>query len=166
MRHAVAGLIDALPECAAIFAPHANSYRRLCPGSLAPTTATWGYENRTAALRIPGGPNGARRIEHRVSGADANPYLVIAAILAAALDGIEAAAEPPAPVVGNAYVQDARSLPSGWRNAVEAFAASPVVARLFPLEFAATFVACKRQEISVFDRDISDFEFATYLHKA
>ena len=166
LRHAVAGLITAMPDCTAIFAPHANSYRRLCPDSLAPTTATWGYENRTAALRIPGGPNTARRIEHRVSGADANPYLVIAAVLASALDGIGAAVEPPAPVTGNAYAHDAHRLPSGWRNAVEAFSSSPHVARFFPSEFVATFTACKRQEISVFDRDISDFEFTTYLQKA
>lgn len=164
MRQAVAGLVAAMPDCTALFAPHRNSYRRLCPGALAPTTADWGHENRTAALRIPGGPPAARRIEHRVAGADANPYLVIAAILAAALDGIERQAAPPAPATGAAKGQGAAALPTDWRTAVDRFAASPLAARLFPDALIAAFTACKRQELAVFDRDISDLEYTSYLH--
>ena len=81
LKYAVNGLISAMPESMLIFAPHYNSYRRLTPGTHAPTSAGWGYENRTAAIRIPGGDSKARRIEHRVAGADANPYLVLASIL-------------------------------------------------------------------------------------
>lgn len=164
MRHAVAGVVEAMPASTALFAPHQNSYRRLCPGSLAPTTAAWGYENRTAAIRIPGGPHQARRIEHRVAGADANPYLVIAAILAAALDGIERQARPPAPTQGNSYADGQRGLPSDWRSALDAFETAPANPDLFHPELLAMFLACKRQELAVFDRDISDLEYESYLH--
>lgn len=164
MLSAVAGLVEAMPDCTALFAPHQNSYRRLCPGSLAPTTAAWGYENRTAALRIPGGPHQARRIEHRVAGADANPYLVIAALLAAALDGIERGLAPPPPTLGNVYAEGSRGLPTDWRAALGQFETSPLTQRLFHPDLIAMFSACKRQELAVFDRDISDLEYASYLH--
>ncbi|MDS9470031.1 glutamine synthetase family protein [Paracoccus sp. MBLB3053] len=164
MRHAVGGVLAAMHDCTLIFAPHQNSYRRLRPGTLAPTVAAWGYENRTAALRIPGGPPVARRIEHRVSGADANPYLVIAAILAAALDGIEAGQEPPAPADGNVHDSDAPQIPADWRSALSVFETSPKVARLFHPEFIAMFAACKRQELDVFEREITALEYHSYLH--
>ncbi|WP_155095323.1 glutamine synthetase family protein [Paracoccus aestuariivivens] len=164
MRHAVAGVLAAMHDSTLIFAPHQNSYRRLRPGTLAPTTVAWGYENRTAALRIPGGPSVARRIEHRVSGADANPYLVIAAILAAALDGIATAAEPPAPLAGNVHDSDAPHIPADWRSALSVFETSPLIARLFHPEFIAMFTACKRQELDVFDREITALEYHSYLH--
>lgn len=163
LRQAVAGLIDAMADCVVLFAPHRNSYRRLCPGSLAPTTAAWGYENRTAAIRVPGGPAAARRVEHRVAGADANPYLVLAAILAAMIDGIETEAVPPAPVQTSVYDTGATPLPMDWRAALERFAASPRIARLLHPELVAMFAACKGQELAVFDRDISDLEYASYM---
>lgn len=164
MRQAVAGLIEAMPASTALFAPHQNSFRRLCPDSLAPTTAAWGYENRTAAIRIPGGPSVARRIEHRVAGVDANPYLVIAAILSAALDGIERKAVPPAPTQGNTYASDAKLLPTTWPSALDLFEKSDVIRRILPDRLVELFVAGKRQELAVFNRDISDLEYATYLH--
>jgi glutamine synthetase len=164
MRQAVAGLIDAMPDCTALFAPHLNSFRRLCPDSLAPTTAAWGYENRTAAIRIPGGPAVARRIEHRVAGIDANPYLVIAAILGAAIDGITRHAEPPMPTAGNTYASDAKSLPATWPSALDLFEQSEIVKRIFQPKLIEMFSTCKRQELAVFNRDISDLEYASYLH--
>ena len=163
MRQAVAGLVEAMPDCAAIFAPHQNSFRRLTPDSLAPTTAAWGYENRTAAIRIPGGPSTARRIEHRVSGIDANPYLVIAAILGAALDGIIRQVEPPPPTQGNTYAGDAKALPASWPAALDLFERSEIVKRIFRPRLIEMFIACKRQELAVFRRDISDLEYASYL---
>ncbi|MGA0923476.1 MAG: glutamine synthetase family protein, partial [Lutimaribacter sp.] len=89
LRHAVAGCLDAMHDSMLIFAPHANSYDRLVPGNHAPTGICWAYENRTAAIRIPSGAPGARRIEHRVAGGDVNPYLHLAAVLGAALSGLE-----------------------------------------------------------------------------
>ena len=117
LRHAVGGLISAMAETTLLFAPHLNSYRRLRKGTHAPVAMAWGYENRTAAVRIPGGAAAARRIEHRVAGADANPYLVMAGILGAALIGIERELIPPDPTEGDAYAQDLPTLPPDWASA-------------------------------------------------
>jgi glutamine synthetase len=148
-----------------IFAPHQNSSRRLRPGSLAPVNATWGYENRTVAVRIPGGPHPARRIEHRVAGADANPYLVMASVLASALHGIGSGLEPPAPADGDVETSrhPARSVPSDWRQAISAFESSPLVKALFPADFIQMFSCCKRQELAVFEREITPLEYHSYL---
>jgi len=122
MRHAVAGLLATMTELTLTFAPHLNSYRRLMPGSLAPSAIAWGYENRTSAIRIPGGAKEARRIEHRVAGADANPYLVLASVLGGALLGIEQKMAAPKPVSGNAYgLDDLEHLPMEWATAIDAF---------------------------------------------
>ena len=103
MRHAVAGCLATMSEAMALFAPNCNSYRRFRLGSHAPHAPTWGYENRSAAVRIPGGSRSAIRLEHRVCGADANPYLAVAGMLAGALMGIEQRLAAPAPVAGDAY---------------------------------------------------------------
>ncbi|MFG1489662.1 glutamine synthetase, partial [Oceanospirillum sp. HFRX-1_2] len=103
LRHAIAGLMETMADSMLIFAPHLNSYRRFAAGAHAPTFASWGYENRTVALRVPESEPVARRIEHRVSGADANPYLVLASVLAGALYGIENKLQPPSPIEGDAY---------------------------------------------------------------
>lgn len=147
LGHAIAGCLDAMPGSMLIFAPHASSYDRMVPGAHAPTGIAWGYENRTSALRVPSGPPAARRIEHRVAGGDINPYLFLAAILGAALNGIEDGAPPPAPVTGNAYAQDLAQLPGTWDGAIEAFAASPEIARIFAGELVANLLATKRQEL-------------------
>ena len=88
LKNAVGGILDSLKDSTLILAPHFNSYKRLRPGTHAPLNICWGYENRTAAIRIPGGDYTSKRIEHRVAGADANPYLVLSSILASALEGI------------------------------------------------------------------------------
>ncbi|MBT9383592.1 glutamine synthetase family protein [Pseudooceanicola sp. CBS1P-1] len=162
LRQAIAGLVGSMRDLGLVFAPHQNSFRRLAPGTLAPTTAAWGYENRTSAIRVPGGPALARRFEHRVAGADANPYLVLAAILAGALDGIERALEAPAPVSGNSYDAEAPALDPDWRAAIERFAGSALAARLLHPDFVHYFTACKRQELAGFDAHIPAFEIATY----
>jgi glutamine synthetase len=159
---AVAGLLESMADATLIFAPHLNSFRRLAPGGLAPTTVGWGYENRTAAIRIPGGPHGARRIEHRVAGADANPFLVLAVILAAALDGIERNLVPAPPVTSNSHEVALPRLARDWRQALERFEAAPSMARLLHPEFVACFSACKQQEQDVFAAQVTDLEIATY----
>ena len=95
LRAAIAGCLAAMPGSTLIFAPHGNSYMRFVPSAHAPTGASWAYENRTAALRIPGGASAARRIEHRVAGGDINPYLMLAAVFGAALVGIKDSMRPP-----------------------------------------------------------------------
>ncbi|MCF1709059.1 glutamine synthetase family protein [Tabrizicola sp. J26] len=147
LRHAVAGCLDAMHDSALIFAPHANSYDRLVPDAHAPTAVAWGYENRTTAIRIPAGKPAARRIEHRVAGGDVNPYLMLTAILGAALSGIEDRIEPPAPVTGNAYALDLQQIPTTWEEAIGAFENSRIIERFLPRELIRNYVLTKRQEL-------------------
>ena len=147
LRHAIAGCLRAMPGSMLIFAPHASSYDRLVPGAHAPTGIAWAYENRTTALRVPAGGGAARRIEHRVAGGDINPYLFLAAILGAALNGIEDALPPPDPITGNAYGHDLAQLPTDWQTAIDTFEQSPDIARIFAPELITNFLATKRQEL-------------------
>lgn len=163
LRHGVYGLMEAMPESGLIFAPHLNSYRRMAPGAHAPTSICWGYENRTAAIRIPGGPPKARRIEHRVAGADANPYLVLAAVLGAALTGIEAARAPVDPIIGDAYSQELPQLPTDWGQAISLFEAGKTNAKIYPTLMQQVYVLAKRQELDGFAARMTDFEIASYL---
>lgn len=163
MLNAVAGLLATMHENALTFAPHENSYRRLLPGSHAPTNIAWGYENRTAAVRIPGGSHKARRIEHRVAGADANPYLVLASILGGALLGIEQKMTAPDAIVGDAYNLDVEHLPLDWASAIEAFGDGEHVQDIFSKRLQTMFVECKTQELKRFAREITDFEYHSYL---
>ena len=121
LKNAIGGLLNALKESTLIFAPNLNSYRRLMPGEHAPTSICWGYENRTAAIRVPGGGSENTRIEHRVAGADANPYLVASAILGAALEGIENEMSPSEPVAGDSYSKKIDQIPSDWLEAIDQF---------------------------------------------
>lgn len=145
LRHAIAGLIAAAPASTLIFAPHANSFDRLVPEAHAPTGLAWAYDNRTAAIRVPSGPAPARRIEHRISGGDINPYLMLATVLGAALDGIEAQVEPPAPITGNAYALDLPRIPADWKAAIDAFEAGAARTAL-PADLIRNMVLTKRQE--------------------
>ncbi|MEM8788348.1 MAG: glutamine synthetase family protein [Pseudomonadota bacterium] len=165
LGHAVAGCLTAMPATQLIFAPHVNSYRRMQPGNHAPVTAAWARENRYAALRIPGGAAQARRIEHRVAAGDANPYLVLAAILGAALNGLEARKDPPPPRRGNLYAQQdsAPKLPATWSAAQAAFAESPIPAGLFGADLTQALLKIKAQEAARFATDVSPFEHQTYL---
>jgi glutamine synthetase len=158
LRHAVGGVLSLMRASSLIFAPHRNSYRRLTPNAHVASEVSWGYETRAAAVRIPGGSNAARRVEHRVAGADANPYLVLAAVLGAALDGIENRIEPPEP---GAAAREA--LPFDWKEAIDAFEGSEAVARIFAPVLRDTFVGMKKQELQVFSQQISAFEHETYL---
>lgn len=163
MRFAVGGLTSAMKESTLIFAPHLNSFRRIRPNSHAPTTVGWGYENRTAAIRIPGGNHKARRIEHRVAGADANPYLVLAAILGAALEGIETKMAAPEPVTGNVYEAGLPQLPMDWASAIAAFDQGQIVGKIFDPTFKQLIVQAKQQELAKFLETVTPFEYKTYL---
>ena len=147
LRHAVGGCLRAVSGSTLLFAPHENSYDRLVPNAHAPTGIGWAYENRTAAIRIPSSGPKARRIEHRVAGGDVNPYLTVAAILGAALNGIEDRVEPPAPFQGNAYDQNLDQLPPDWGAAIEAFAQSAEIRRIFPAHLIDNYLMTKRQEL-------------------
>ena len=151
LRNAIAGCLAAMPSSALVFFPHGNSFERLTPDAHAPTGIAWAYENRTTALRVPSGPPAARRIEHRVAGGDINPYLLITAVLGAALAGIEDGLEPPAPVTGNAYALDLPQLPRTWPEALDAFRTDPMTARLFRPELVRNYLMTKRQELQYYD---------------
>ncbi len=147
LHHAVAGCLSGMHASTLILAPHGNSYDRLVPNAHAPTSICWAYENRTAAIRVPGGSHKARRIEHRVAGGDVNPYLMLAAVLGAALTGLEDGEMPPAPITGNAYDQDLTQLPATWGEAIDLFETDARIARIFPAELIRNLVATKRQEL-------------------
>lgn len=157
LRHAVAGCLRAMPGSTLLFAPHENSYDRLVPNAHAPTGIGWAYENRTAAIRIPSSGPKARRIEHRVAGGDVNPYLTVAAILGAALDGIEDRLEAPVPFKGNAYDQQLAQLPGDWGAAIEAFDKCPEIRRIFPEHLVENYLMTKRQELH-YMAELSDEE--------
>ncbi|GLK64289.1 glutamine synthetase [Paracoccus kondratievae] len=157
LRHAVAGCLAAMPGSTLVFAPHENSYDRLVPNAHAPTGIGWAYENRTSAIRIPSSGPKARRIEHRVAGGDVNPYLTVAAVLGAALNGIEDKVEPPPPIKGNAYEQGLEQLPGTWGSAIDAFAASSEIRRIFPAHLIENLVMTKRQELH-YMAELSDDE--------
>ncbi|MGR3321474.1 MAG: glutamine synthetase family protein [Pseudooceanicola sp.] len=148
LRHAVAGCLAGMAPSTLVFAPHGPSYDRIVPGAHAPIGACWAYENRTAAIRIPGGPTKARRIEHRVACGDNNPYLAMAVILGAALAGIEDGLEPPAPITGNAYALDLPGLAPDWDSAIARFETDPLIAGIFPAELIENFCRTKRQEMA------------------
>jgi glutamine synthetase len=163
LRHAVAGCLATMPDAMALFAPNYNSFRRFRLGSHAPHAPTWGYENRTAAVRIPGGSRRAIRLEHRVCGADANPYLAVAGILAGALCGIEQRLVPPAPVSGDAYSQQPPGLPRFWADALRAFEKSAFVGEYLGEELRRVFLVSKWQELEEFLGHVSPLEYDAYL---
>lgn len=165
LRHAIGGCLAAMQGSTLVFAPHANSYARMTPGAHAPTAICWAYENRTAAIRVPGGSPRARRIEHRVAGGDINPYLSFAAILGAALVGIEDAMDPGAPMTGSAYGQDLPQLATDWPNAVDLFESDPLLPRIFEPRLIRNYVLTKRQEIAVMGEIAESDHWKTYLDK-
>ena len=167
-KHAVGGLVKYLGDYLALIAPTINSYTRLVKGAWAPTAATWGVENRTAAVRVIGGSEGSQRIECRVGGADGNPYLVAAAALAAALHGIEEALDPPAPVQGNAYdVEDSLApearFPSNLRAAAERLDRSGHARLMLGDAFVDHFVTSRYWECREAERMVNSWQLERYF---
>lgn len=163
IRHAVAGMLGSMADAMLIFAPHHNSYRRFVPGSYAPVVAAWGYDNRSVPVRVPETSGKGARVEHRVSGSDANPYLLAAAVLAGALDGIERGLEPGAPVRLEARAGDGEALPVSWAMAEQRFRESAFVAGWLGAEFRHVYAAMKRQERATLMGRVSDVEYDAYL---
>jgi glutamine synthetase len=163
LGHAIRGLQDLMAESMLVFAPNANSYRRLRPLTYAPTAPTWGWNNRTVALRIPPGGPSARRIEHRVAGSDANPYLVLAAMLAGVLEGLEQRKDPGPPTVGNAYARSPARLPLTWEAALAAFRDAERLPQWFGQQFCRLFHAVRQGERNGFHARITPTEYEWYL---
>jgi glutamine synthetase len=164
LRHAIGGLKATLADGMAVFAPNANSYRRFRAMSYAPVAATWGVNNRSVSLRVPAGPPASRHVEHRVAGADANPYLVAALVLGGMLKGIEERIDPGPPVTGNGYQQAPRGeLPTHWTAALERAARSSFLADALGTDFLGVFLAIKAQECEKFGALVTDRDYEWYL---
>ncbi|MGA3324117.1 MAG: glutamine synthetase family protein [Terriglobia bacterium] len=162
MRHFMAGQLALMREFAVMFLPTVNSYKRTVPGTWAPTNVTWGIDNRTTALRaIPAGSK-ATRVEHRLPGADSNPYLALAASLASGLYGIEKKLALPSPTV-NAYTSRAPSLPRTLEKAGALFLASDVAREYFGAEFVEHYAATRHWEVREFRRAVTDWELERYF---
>jgi len=148
--------------------PTVNAYRRIQPDSLAPTHANWGHDNRASFIRIPPERGGATRIEVRVGDGAANPYLAIAALLAAGTHGIEAGMTPPEPVSGDAYRADpdviGDPLPRSLDDALDALEADDVLKAAIGPEIVDTFLAMKRFETDRYRAWVSDWDLDEYLH--
>jgi len=167
LRHAIGGLKATMAECMGLFAPNANSYRRFRQQSYAPMAPTWGVNNRTVSLRIPAGAAETRHVEHRVAGADANPYLALAAVLAAMHKGIVEKLDPGPPIEGNGYAQPgAAALPRDWYRATEQTAASGFLADYLGRRFLEIFSAIKLAEIDRFMSQPTELDYAWYLRQA
>lgn len=174
LRHAIGGLKATMAESLLVFAPNGNSYRRFRSQSYAPIAASWGINNRSVSLRIPTGPAASRHVEHRIAGADANPYLVVAAVLAGIERGIEQTVDPGSPVVGNGYAAAAtasaggarRELPATWQEAIERAAASDFLRQALGAEFLKIFLAIKRQECERFSAEVTELDRLWYLRSS
>ena len=166
MRSFVAGQQLLMPELLAMVAPTVNSYRRLIPGYWAPTVATWGVDNRTTALRVIPGSDKSQRVEYRVAAADANPYLALAAALAAGLWGVENKLKLGEPVKGNAYTKqhaDRLQLPRTLMEAAERLKQSKAAKEMFGKPFVDHFAATRDWEEREFRKHVSDWELERYF---
>lgn len=163
LRKAVAGQLAVMPEHTLLHCPTVNSYKRKVEGSWAPTAAAWGHDNRTAALRVIARDAGSSRIEHRLPGADANPYLAIAACVAGSLHGIEHELEPPSPIVGNVYDSDAAPLPASLEEAIGVVERGSLTRAAFGDEFLDHFLATRRWERDRHREAVSDWERRRYF---
>ncbi len=156
-RRFIAGQLAHLRELTLMYAPNINSYKRYVPGSFAPTAVKWGVDNRTCALRLVGhGPS--LRVENRVPGGDVNPYLAVAALVAAGLDGIDAELPLEEAFEGNAYATDAETVPHTLRDALALFEGSKLARESFGDEVVAHYANNARTELRAFDAAVTDWE--------
>lgn len=157
MAQFVAGQLACTADFSLLYAPALNSYKRLRPGSFAPTSVAWGRDNRTCAIRIVGaGPS--LRFEHRVPGADANPYLVLAGIIAAGLHGIDHQLELEPAATGNAFSQNRPRLPSTLEEALHRWSTSPMAGDAFGSDVAGHLEGAARAELDAFAATVTDWE--------
>jgi glutamine synthetase len=163
LRFAIGGMKTTMADGMAIFAPNANSYRRFRKSSYAPIAPNWGFNNRSVSLRIPAGKGAARHVEHRAAGADANPYLAMAATLAGVHHGLKNKIDPGPMIEGNGYEQPCDPMPTNWFAALEAFRRSVFVQEYFGDEFVRTFATIKEVEADRFFSEPQPLDFEYYL---
>ncbi|MEM8815916.1 MAG: glutamine synthetase family protein [Pseudomonadota bacterium] len=163
LRHAVAGVLETMPEAMGFYAPNINSYRRFKPGLFVPMSRSWGYNNRSVALRVPGGKSRDRRLEFRVPGADANPYLALAALLSGMHHGIDEKLAPVAASEGNACEERDDGLPLRLFDALQALDKAAILPAYLGADYCAVYAATKRLELDAFLEELSAREFDWYL---
>ncbi len=156
--HFIGGQQAAMADFTLLFAPHVNSYQRLCHPYASPNNACWSADNRAAGLRIPASAPVARRVENRLPGADANPYLALAASLAAGLHGLECELQPSAAIQGEFEVPDELALPCTMHAAIERLKRSELAIELFGAEFIEGYIASKTMELTSFYDEITPWE--------
>ena len=167
LAHAIGGLERTMADSMAIFAPNANSFRRFRRSSYAPMAPAWAVDNRSVPLRVTSGKPGTRHLEHRVCGADANPYIALAAVLAGIAEGIEKKVEPSAPVTGDGYrTEPETSLPLNWWKALEVARNSSFLAERLGEDFTNIFLTIKETECDRFFASVSDIDVEWYLRNA
>jgi len=163
LRFAVGGLLDSLPESQAILAPNANSYRRLGPGSFLSAAPSWGYNHRQVAVRIPPADETNVRFEHRPAGADSNPYLVAAAILAGVHHGLVNRIEPPAMVREGQLMEPHGGPGPHWEGALALFENARVLPDYLGKAFCATYAQCRQLEARQYREQVPDLDYFWYL---
>jgi glutamine synthetase len=167
LRHAIGGLASTMAESMLVFAPTANSYKRFRPDCYVPMGPTWGLNNRGVALRVPADTTENRRVEHRVAGADVNPYLLAALVLAGVHRGITEHFEPGKPAVGNVHRDLAAGstalLPTNWHEAALAFERSAFVREYLGSAFQQLFATTRRAELQAFEHQVTPLEYDWYL---
>ncbi|PKQ40931.1 glutamine synthetase [Pseudomonas sp. YY-1] len=166
LRHAIGGMMTTLGDAMAIFCPNANSFRRFQANSYAPLAKSWGVNNRTVSFRVPGGPANSRHVEHRICGADANPYLAAAAILAGIHKGIREQLDPGAAIVGNGYEQARETLPTDWLTALRNLEDSSWARESLGEDFLEVFLAIKWAEYRQFMGEVGEQDWRWYLTHA
>ena len=166
LRHAIGGMMATLDDALAIFCPNANSFRRFQANSYAPLAKSWGVNNRTVSFRVPGGPAGSRHVEHRICGADANPYLAAAAILAGIHKGIREQIDPGPAIVGNGYEQARETLPTDWLTALRNLENSSWAREALGEDFLKVFLAIKWAEYRQFMGEVGEQDWRWYLNHA
>ncbi len=167
MDHYLAGLLTYAAECTYFMAPYINSYKRFSRGTFAPTQTVWSVDNRTAAFRLCGDGTKAVRVECRTPGADMNPYLTLAAMLAAGLKGIEEKLTLPKPFSGDAYENDEdRQIPRTLRDAREALLGSDMLREALGDDVVTHYARAAEVEIEEFNRAVTDYEIARGFERA
>jgi len=163
LRHAIGGMAAVMDESMAIFAPNANSYRRYGKNSYVPSTPNWGPNHRDLAMRIPVSSPENTRVEHRVAGADSNPYLVLAAILAGIHYGITSKTDPGVMVKARETIEEKVTLPVRWEQALDVYDAGKILPKYLGQEYHRVFGSCRREECDRFRAEVSNRDYEWYL---
>ncbi|WP_456267596.1 glutamine synthetase family protein [Kushneria sp. AK178] len=163
LHQAIAGVLDLMPASMAVCAPNLNAFRRFQPGLYVPMAPSWGFDNRSVAVRIPSGPTAATRLEHRVAGADVNVYLLCAVLLASMAHGLDERLTPPPAIEGNAYTQLDATLPDAWGVALALWMENEVLGERLGQDFQHIYYANRQAERSLAQRTVSALEYDWYL---